>query len=172
MKKKVKSLIIAASVAAIAGIGAVSFAAWSEGSTSTATVGVDTGSIVTMGTLTATSNIHGDGALKLVPYNQVDQFDGTTMTKFGEVTLAYTGGEGTPVYKIALTANDDNLTLKYKVASSAPSDNTGFVAIPTTAEAITVAAGDKVYIILESDDPEDMSKSFTVTFTAEAPTVA
>ena len=28
MKKKVKALIIAASVAAIAGIGAVSFAAW------------------------------------------------------------------------------------------------------------------------------------------------
>ncbi len=37
MKKKVKSLIIAASVAAIAGIGAVSFAAWQGGGTQTAT---------------------------------------------------------------------------------------------------------------------------------------
>ena len=170
MKKAVKSLIIASSVAAIAGIGAVSFAAWSQGSTSSAPVTGNTGSIVTMGTLTATSNIHGEGAKKLVPYNQVDQYSDSTMTKFGEVTLQYPGGEGNPIYKIQLTSNNNSLTLKYKVASTTPTDNSDFVAIPTSATQITVNSGDKVYIILESDSTDDMNKAFTVTFTAEAPT--
>lgn len=100
MKKKIKSLIIAASVAAIAGIAAVSFAYWNAGSGSEqgGANGSTGNTVSTLGGLTVTYNGNADdlaeGATsfkvndKLVPY---DQKDGTA----GHAILAKPAAEDT-----------------------------------------------------------------------------
>ncbi|MDE6201458.1 MAG: hypothetical protein K2M47_06250 [Clostridiales bacterium] len=67
MKKTVKSLIVAASVAAIAGIGAVSFAAWDANATKTVNeTGATTSVVTTIGNISVTGN-HDKN---LAPYDQ------------------------------------------------------------------------------------------------------
>lgn len=67
MKKTVKSLIIAASVAAIAGIGAVSFAAWSGTGSKNVTTSGNLGDVETVGY--ASASVTGWSGT-LVPYDQ------------------------------------------------------------------------------------------------------
>ncbi|MCH5155668.1 MAG: hypothetical protein J1F69_03595 [Clostridiales bacterium] len=174
MKKTVKSLIVAASVAAIAGIGAVSFAAWSGGSVESKTAGTGTGHIeTTAGTLTATSDL-ATASKKLVPYNQVKQFDASTMGKVEVITVGYTGGADVQYMNITmtLTANaiaTDGSKLMYKLeeVSEAPSDTNGWTDLTlNTAVTLSSAASQKISIILVSDNTDDMDKSYTITFAA------
>ncbi len=168
MKKKiVKPLVIAASVAAIAGIGAVSFAAWSGNSNSNVTSsGNNTGNITMIGfTGTPTlANIEG-----LLPYNQ-----GSGKT-IGSVQLpAYEANEA---YTITVTTTS-SLTLYVNVGAeitTAPSATTaeGWKAITAatfdftvTAAGTTETVNDKyLNIILDSSVSTDMNQTFDITVT-------
>ncbi len=155
MKKTVKSLIIAASVAAIAGIGAVSFAAW-ESTVTDQTVNGTLGNITTTGSITLTQT--GDlDTKKLVPYDQVQQWDASTMTK-GFTISASCDLAG----KISMTATGDAATLiEYQKAGE-----TAWTAF--TAAAVEVTA-DTVYSFrLASSDEGDMKKTFTITYSFAA----
>lgn len=177
MKKTVKSLIIASSVAAIAGIGAVSFAAWQSGTTSVDKEG-STGSIDTIGSIAVTDNLSGK---KLIPFDQAtaesDQLKMWTL----DITVTSTGA--TPKLKVALgtaTENDIGAGKLYiytgtAALTDAPAANGG--AAPTddwaalaTDSATEIKSGTKAYIILVSTDTADMNKNFKVTVSAEQPT--
>lgn len=157
MKKAVKSLIVAASVAAIAGIGAVSFAAWQQGSTSDQTVEGNVGSIVTMGAITVNTDL---GSKKLVPHNQIDQFDANSMAKEMNITLTYSGDEGATLTMVA--SGTVGGKLQYQKA-----DETW----ATFTTAVEVEAG-TIKVRLDSEDTADMGDDYTITFSAAAPTVA
>lgn len=102
MKKTVKSLIIAASVAAIAGIGAISFAKWEGGTSIDTTSGANTtGSISSIAwqsdnTLTFTGN--------LMPVDQGEAGSGTLILAAQIPTFVVTGN-----YTITVTAEDNNV---------------------------------------------------------------
>lgn len=175
MKKKVKSLIIAASVAAIAGIGAVSFAAWQGGAVTDKTASGTTGNIATAsGELTVTQNL--SDTVKLVPYDQVVQFDSTTMAKMQTITLTY-GGEGAPAVagmdiSMKLTANSITTAatkLYYKLGdvSDVPTDTTGWTEFTlNTAVELSSAASQKINVIMDSSNTADMNATYTITFSA------
>ncbi|MCH5161430.1 MAG: hypothetical protein J1G04_05310 [Clostridiales bacterium] len=158
MKKAVKALAITAAVAAVAGIGAVSFAQWQQGSSAPATVEGNVGSIVTIGSLSAS---HDLGSKKLVPYDQVDQYNETTMAQAMNITLSYTGGTGEGAV-ITMTASG---TLASKLEWEKTTGT--WVAFN---EGVTVEAGN-IKIRLNSSTTSDMGQDYTITFTVAAPTV-
>lgn len=156
MKKTIKSLVIAASVAAIAGIGAVSFAKWEQGTTTDEKLeDIPTGSIVVMGELSAS---HDLGSKKLVPHDQEDQFDENTMAKEMTIELEYDGDEGATI----------TMTVEGDVASKIEWYNGS--AWEAIGEGQEVEEGE-IRIRLNSNDKGDMNKTFTITFSAAAPTV-
>lgn len=158
MKKVTKALITAATVAAVVGVGAVSFAKWEQGTSENATVTGTTGSIVILGDLSASDDL--DGKL-LVPYDQVDQFDPDTMAKEMTITLEYDGDDGSI---ITMTASGD-------VGSKLEWDSTGAGGWQSFTTGVTVEAGE-IKIRLNSDDEEnDMDASYTITFSVAAPSV-
>ncbi|MDE6294071.1 MAG: hypothetical protein K2L88_05565 [Clostridiales bacterium] len=191
MKKKVKALIIAASVAAIAGIGAVSFAKWEAGSKTA----VDTVGGSGLGTVTLSASFDDADATVakidgLLPY---DQGDGKT---YVVVTLpAITATEDfsvTVTYKTALALNDTYkggatavagklYAAKGDLSESMPTENLatteGWKEIGsscvlgdfTAGSAITDA---KITIALDSDTVTDMGATFELTFTLGAKTAA
>ncbi len=175
MKKTVKSLIIASSVAAIAGIGAVSFAAWQSGTTSVDKTG-STGNIDTIGSIAVTDDLSGK---TLIPFDQTtaeaDQLKMWTLN----ITVTSTGA--TPTLKVALGTADTNdigagklyIYTGTEALTDAPAANGG--AAPAadwaalTATATEIKSGTKAYIILVSSDSTDMDKNFKVTVSAEQP---
>ena len=171
MKKTVKSLIVAASVAAIAGIGAVSFAKWD---TSLPQNGTTTGSAGTI--VTDAGNIVVNPAAAtatLVPYDQVNQIGDNV--KIHTFTVSYNQGSGAPVadYTFSMSLSS-TLTLYYKIGAS--------VTAPANADALSsdqwtefdssvtldLASGTQtVNLILVSDDADsDMGQDYTVTISA------
>lgn len=181
MKKTVKSLIIAASVAAVAGIGAVSFAAWQGGNTTNATQTGTTGNVAVIGTLAVSG---ATGFDNLVPYDQQTQntadsdtyqYDASTMSLMASVIVTYTAdtnANGDDVLTYSIDKGDSTLTLKYTVtaaAETAPANDATWTAIGATAtEMANFESGQKVFIRLESTTTADMNERFTITFTVEA----
>ena len=175
MKKTVKSLIVAASVAAIAGIGAVSFAAWSAGDVNPQTAAGSTGNITTTaGAITVSENNITD-SVKLVPYDQVVQVGNNV--KMQTFKVKYEGGASADSYtfSMALTAGS-SLPLYYKLGteSSAP-DYSGSDAAPTGWTAFTgsvtldLATEQTVNIILVSKDATTHGgQDYTITISAVA----
>lgn len=166
MKKKVKALVIATSVAAIAGIGAVSFAAWTKGAT-TVTPSGTTGILETYGISVKTNNLDGK---VLVPYNQTEEI--TNMVKMWEIELETVGTQETGAnYSYTINfATDSNSALNNAMyfytgstaLSDAPSDiSTDWTKISGTAQAITPVSN-KVYIVLDSDTAAEMGKTAKV----------
>lgn len=180
MKKTVKSLIIAASVAAIAGIGAVSFAAWDAGNVTEKPANGSTATInTTAGELKVEGNNLSD-TVKLVPYDQVVQFNASTMAKMQTFTVSYdasaTGAASVDsyTYKMALT-NTSSLPLYYKIGTTTVPEKpeTG---IPegwtewTKDVTLDLASGTQtVNIIMISTDYANhgAGKTYTVTISAE-----
>ena len=182
MKKAVKSLIIAASVAAIAGIGAVSFAAWSGASDKTANTTELTGTVEAVGF--ASSTVTNTGK-KLMPIDQEQSALGEDGVYYYVVALKTSGTDFTG-YKITVKAegvSDSTVPtgLKCAILSSAPSTGSeatltgSWVSLYNTAESPkdlqTTVEDDttyNVYIALESDNTDYASnagKNFKVTFT-------
>lgn len=187
MKKKVKSLIIAASVAAIAGIGAVSFAAWNNSTNDTANSGsVNTGSVtINAGFVSAdgtavTMNLVDDTKKQLMPFDQSGLLEeGQTKSLVFNIP-DFQVKKGVD-YKFTLSTTDfSGIEFKYQIGAAAatvPTDETGYndaawIAIGTATKNFTaestdkVITGQKLTIIMNSDDFADMGKtgSFTLTF--------
>lgn len=186
MKKTVKGLIVAASVAAVVGVAGVSYAAW-QGSTDTNVTinnGV-TGQIATVGAITVTPDgdsgsvavSEGTTTYTMNPLCPVDQ--GTAPTgcvKYWKFTLstAATGGQ-TVKYQIkgGLTKGEDadngtalgSAELRYLTGATAPSAATDGTALDATA-ACTAFADTTVYIFLKADNTEAMNAKISVTFEA------
>ncbi len=187
MKKKVKSLIIAASVAAIAGIGAVSFAAWNNSTNDTANSGsVNTGSVtINAGFVSADGNavsmaLADTNKSKLMPYDQPGALDTDQTTSLVFNIPDFQVKKGVD-YKFTLSTTDfSGIEFKYQIGAAAatvPTDETGYndaawIAIGTATSDFTaestdkVITGQKLTIIMNSDDFADMGKtgSFTLTF--------
>ena len=182
MKKTVKSLIIAASVAAIAGIGAVSFAAWS-GSTTTS---LETSDPVSTGTMVAVGFVDADTKFTntkkdLMPIDQLEAEMGGG-ARYWQADLKITGTDFTG-YKITVkaTAETDSAIptgLKWHLkgdsdsAPTATTDISGWTALdntPADVVASGIANGDTytVYIALDSDNTNydnNAGKEFKITF--------
>lgn len=129
MKKRLKAIVIAASAAAIGGIGAVSFAFWSAGGSGQSSAGGKTGNTVeTLGNITVAYSNNGTSygtasttltiADKLVPYDQ-----DLTNTQAGHAVLATApSGESWTnvtymVFKIANSSGSDT-GVTYKIHGS------------------------------------------------------
>lgn len=181
MKKTIKSLVIAASVAAIAGIGAVSFAAWSGATNKEVkNEALSTGTVEAVGFAADSTIANNDKAL--MPIDQTTINTGSE-TYFYVATLKTSGTDFTG-YKIKVTAAANSGSsvptgLKYKVTDSAP--DTGSVASSSTLSAwdtlgtssvdIVTSVADNttytVYIALDSDNSNytaNAGKSFKITF--------
>ncbi|MDE5593139.1 MAG: hypothetical protein K2I75_04320 [Clostridiales bacterium] len=179
MKKTVKSLIIAASVAAIAGIGAVSFAAWNNGATNT-TAKND----ATLGSVTITGGFVKTGEnsyealtttdTNLVPY---DQGSGTMALVFDIPNYQVLKDTG---YTLTLTTDKLESKFKYQIgdaAATAPTTATDFASWGTAAgtaieykdanapTANATITGKKLTVILDSSDLGDMGAGITFTLT-------
>ena len=188
MKKKVKSLIIAASVAAIAGIGAVSFAAWNVnvdsnvdtnagglGNVTAATVG-----FVLTGEQTATPDLTLTD--KLMPYDQTSTETGETTMWTVELadinvtandwtaTLTQTGITLESGSKFYYTVNTTEEQALPTTDLTAWTELNGTNAVTITNSEAQILTGYYLHIILDSDNLDDMGKSgavFTLTL-AEA----
>lgn len=191
MKKTVKSLIIAAAVAAIAGIGAVSFAAWSNNTNSTAkSDGVNLDTVTISGGFVKANASDEYAALTLVKENESDVIK----------LVPYDQGSGTvklvfniPDYQVlkdtayTLTLTTDNLQSKFKyqigdAAVDAPTTETAFASWGTAAgtaieykdtnapAANATVSGKKLTVILDSSDVADMGASIVFTLTYAEPT--
>ncbi|MDE6618700.1 MAG: hypothetical protein K2K13_06720 [Clostridiales bacterium] len=181
MKKTVKSLIIAASVAAIAGIGAVSFAAWNTNVNTTAKNDATLGSVTISGGFVK----HGENTYEaltttdtnLVPY---DQGSGTVALVFNIPDYQVVKDTA---YTLTLTATglQSGSTFKYQIgdaAATGPADATeyaswgtalGAAAVSETPTADATVTGKKMTVILDSSNFADMGASVTFTLTyAEA----
>lgn len=172
MKKFVKPLIIAASVACIGGVGAVSFAAWQNSNHAAVDTTGATGSISLLGFASDTAT----GFTGLMPWDQ----SGTTVTLsdsvYKSVALPAIVSES-KTYNITALSNESLAgTVYIKLATTAPtttitgvSDLTsdGWVALTSAAQnVVSSATGDTTYtayFVLASDDTADMGKNFTVT---------
>lgn len=185
MKKTVKSLIIAASVAAIAGIGAVSFAAWNtnvdnDAVTNAGGLGNVTATVgfVLTGSDTATPELSLTG--KLMPYNQATADVETGETQMWSVALA---DINVTAKNWTATLTQAGMTLESGSKFYYTVNTTETQALPTTdltawtelngtnaveitnTEAQTVS-GYYLHIILDSSSLKDMDKTgavFTLT---------
>lgn len=192
MKKKVKSLIIAASVAAVAGIGAVSFAAWNVNVDSAvdATGGALGNVAATVGFVVVSNGAQTPDltiADKLMPYDQAEADLETGEIQMWTVALANINvTEKAWTAKLELKSDSETLEtgskFYYTVATTAPNhaeaadlanwkelNGTNLVEIANS-EAQTLT-GYNLYIILDSTNLKDMDKSgfkFTLTLAEKA----
>lgn len=177
-KKLVKPIVIATSVAAVVGIGAVSFAAWSGSDHTSETITGNTDQIATIGDITVTPSAASGSALtslnKLAPVDQSDDTMPSGAVKYWEFDLSCaTTGDQNVKYTISgsLTAGsgDDataigGATLRW--SETTPSALTDGTAISSTAANIT---GTKVYVFLAAEDTDAMNAAISITFSvAEA----
>ncbi|MDE6201459.1 MAG: hypothetical protein K2M47_06255 [Clostridiales bacterium] len=175
MKKTVKGLIIAASVAAVVGVSAVSFAAWQAGDAKTQAVAGTTGSINTVGSITVTPGDDMGTLAAMSALYPVDQGAGyltyweftVTTTGQGAQTVKIEGGltEGTADGKTALGA-----AKLYWTATQPTSATTAVETneIGTTAKEITLSEDNKVYVYMVAGDTDAMKATIDLTFSATA----
>lgn len=172
-KKLVKPIVIAASVAAVVGIGAVSFAAWNAGGKEI-TVPGGTGTVATAGITLLTNNLAAEQNNVLVPYNQnLDNSPitdaGKTAVKVWQITLVPNSDVASD-YTVKITDNGSavaNTALKVFVGESwsAPTGDslstTDFKAIGADTAAITPISN-VIYIVLDSGVSSDMGKALSI----------
>ena len=171
MKKAVRTIIAASAVATVVGIGAVSFAAWSEqGSKTTDPITGNTGEVLTRGISVQEHNLSGSTNV-LVPWNQTaDVKAGTTAVKYWAITLQPTTDVSSG-YTVKITDNGSAVAsgaLKVFTGSSwsLPSDSLGndFKAIGADTASVTPISN-VVYLVLDSESTADMGKKVSITIT-------
>lgn len=196
MKKKIKALIIATSVAAIAGIGAVSFAAWETAGSADLKASETTGTkVIAVGFEDGTEVVNK--GLKLMPIDQPSLAEDKTETYFYKVPLTVVAGDTVDFtgYKITATValpeeaeTGDTLPTGLKIAMLTADPDTGddFVEFTSNWKALEkdstvelkttgITAGDVgvVYIALDSTNgtySANAGKDFVVTIKLVAPT--
>lgn len=182
MKKTVKSLIIASSVAAIAGIGAVSFAKW-EATTANKTKQAQNNALGDINivefdnsTLTALTDI--------LPYDQDDTYDASdykthSLTVVPTADKNYTLKIKTESWSASLEANSELYVLAQKSSDTAPTltadyefSTNGWRAVKASEVSFTTFTSSDtaltVYFALKSDKKADRKKTFTIVYTVEA----
>lgn len=176
MKKAIKSLVIAASVAAIAGIGAVSFAAWEDEGIKSGSAGGTLGSITAYGFDSALSEtLTGT----LMPYDQEDT-SGQQVT-FWSIELPTVTAAGGAKLQVAFASDpgldaESGIYVKWssEEVEAAPEGTTGYQKLTTSAADLTGATyeaesygvdGGYLTVILDSDVLSDMGASFSITVT-------
>ena len=180
MKKFVKPLVIAASVAAIAGVGAVSFAAWSAGTDNTKDVENNTlgkVSVLKFDTSVTTSPVTG-----LLPIDQnTDAYDATTNPVYGvtEFQIVTSAGYGYSDFKlkVEIDATGIDAGTKFYVSDTAPSASSKGTEIDATNGAeltynIQTSGNYSLYVCHDSSEDADMEKSFKLTLTLSDGTTA
>ncbi|MCH5153661.1 MAG: hypothetical protein J1F71_00470 [Clostridiales bacterium] len=170
MKKAVKALITASAVAAVVGVGAVSYAAWSAGSVADKTVTGNTGSINTIGSLSVSPD---SGLSALYPVDQ-----GGSYTTYWTFTVTVEGN------------GDQTVTLKgeYEAGSSGKAIGDGVIYYSTqqpngaapsskqdiaTAQEITLSSGSAtIYVFFTNGEGatnyDMMGGQIKLTFSASA----
>lgn len=180
MKKFLKPLVIATSVAAVAGIGAVSFAAWSGGTNSGGTATGQLGSITAYGFDTALSATMGEN--KLMPYNQPSV--SANQVKVWSVALPTVTGSDATKIQVRLTSDpgldsSSGIYVKYSTSdvSDAPTALTDYQKLTTSDVDLTSATfaansqgadGGYLVVALDSSKLADMTKNFSITVTLVA----
>ncbi|MCH5153662.1 MAG: hypothetical protein J1F71_00475 [Clostridiales bacterium] len=177
MKKAVKMLIAASAVAAVFGVGAVSYALWTAGGSSTATAEGPTGMINTVGDVSVTVEKGGSGSSttkdivmdSLLPIDNND----VTGTKYWQFTVSLTGSVGDVFVKLEGTMDCDAKVaqLYYKVGDTAPTAASPGTRLPETIDTsnITLNNGSAtVYVCMVAYSASAMNKDISLTFTANA----
>lgn len=179
MKKSLKPVVIAAAVACIGGIGAVSFAAWTGAASQTGNVGGTTGNVAAIG---FTETLTGASVTGLMPYDQgsgtrvysVQLPDFAVNTQWRMTVKLVAPDSGTAI-------GDNKIMVKYGAeVTAAPSDTTGYIGVASTAKDLVTATemtagvtaetitGQYLTIILNSNDLGDMDKVFKLEVKVEA----
>lgn len=176
MKKTVKGLIVASAVAAVVGVGAVSFAAWSGGDTTKTVTDNTTGTVSVIGFGTETTLAKQE---KLMPWDQPDAKlnGGIKIAKYTLPTV-----KTNEDYKITVTVDKKNswdgdlYVIVNSVADTTASDPNaegslwkelnGTDSVFTFDKTGDTAAQHYAYIILDSNEIlADMGQSYDITFT-------
>ncbi len=171
MNKTVKGLIIAASVAAVVGIGAVSFAYW-QGTAEPVIINGSTGVIRTIGNLTVTPSTASGTAEAMNALFPVDQNqkEGDSYLTYWEFTLSSdVTGDDPAVYKLAGVLDTKTSAALYWSASL-PTKSTGAVEgnkLSATAVTLSGLTDDTVYVYMVATGTDAMKASITLTFSAE-----
>ena len=185
MKKVVKGLVIAASVAAVAGLGAVSFAKWDASTYKTSVDGTGTTGQIALIGFKSNDAITLSG--KLVPYNQGELGGISEAVDYISVKLpSFDVSKGydltVTLVSEGSTIADEKIMVKYGDQVSATVTNTsGYDALTKgTAKNIenvatesvqlngnvsTTIEGKYLTIILDSDSSADMNKTFKLQVT-------
>lgn len=168
-KKIVKPVVIAASVAAIVGIGAVSFAAWEGANTQAALSNQTAGSVTLSGFSSGAATTTNTG---LVPYDQVQ--GATGKTKVVNITLPTLTSEEAKDIKVTKTGDLDlYVVIDTTATKDAPTtDLTDWNQIGTgytykgTGSGITASTATQYYahIVLDDNDEEHQGATWGVTF--------
>ena len=102
MKRSVKILIIVLAIALVLGVGAISFAKWSGGGSSTATADGKAGTINTVGDITVKATYGGE----------YDEKDGNTMEKLLPIDNGNVDGTKYWGFEVALDGSIGDVTVK------------------------------------------------------------
>lgn len=178
MKKVTKGLIIAASVAAVVGVGAVSFAKWEVTADNDVEITGKTGVINTLGDITVTPaadtfTTGEDGAITMNALYPVDQ-GGSYLTYWTfTISSAVTGTQSVSYTLQGTLDKDDDETAalywtKTKPTTSTTAANGTPVSSATGGAALTgVNNGDTIYVYLVASDTDAMNATISLTFTQQ-----
>lgn len=168
MKKFLKPLVIATSVAAVAGIGAVSFAAWQSGTKTNPVSGATTGHVDTTGFATGSTT---SLSKTLLPYNQGSATGNDTL--YYDIKLIV---EGNDVANYEIKGNFTGTLLgklyyKLDTSETATYEGSDWTELTTTSTALTGVATLSattyyVHIALDSNQTQtaDMDQSLSFSF--------
>lgn len=182
MKKATKILITAAAVAAVAGVGAVSYAAWSGSAASTATVNGSAGVMATHGEIVVTPETGTgtwDADSKTVTMSKAlfpnDQdsvpTDGAKFWKFTVTTP--TTGDATVTYKMSGTMTAATQATTGAALHWSATEPSGKTTADTTnvlsgtATSVTLGTDGVIYVYLTADNTAAMGATIELSITAE-----
>ncbi|MDE7405326.1 MAG: hypothetical protein K2M89_00430 [Clostridiales bacterium] len=173
MKKAIKGLIIAASVAAVVGVAGVSFAKWAGDATEPVEFTGATGAIQTLGELSVeadAASLDDDSNLKaLVPADQGTVTGAVNYWKFTLSVPDATGG-ATPTYSLAATLKKGTGTevgaAKLYWLDSAPNATTPETTNEIDGGTITPDEDGVVYVYMVATGTDAMNADITLTFSA------
>lgn len=176
MKKAIKGLIVAASVAAVVGVGAVSFAAWTGGANSEATA---TGTTATISLYGFDSNAITGPTANLLPYNQgSDVEDNVRIWSLQLPTITAAEATKLQVKFTEASTLDGTVYVKWSNdnVTAVPENTNGYQELDTTATDLANAtfganaerqAAGYLVVILDSNKTSDMGKDIKITVSVE-----
>ena len=188
MKKSTKALIAATAAISLVCIGTVSYAAWTSSGVSEVEVVGTTGTISSIGGVTATptaasGKLSADGKYtmnKLIPIDHNGSVSGAVTYWEFELTCDTTGKQqfnytvsGSLKKTVSGGSDANEIGLYWSIGETAPTATTAGTEITSTAvefEPNSEGGTTTVYIFLKSNTVDAMGASITLTFAAVEPT--